>query len=539
LTGDKQGTAINIAKSCKLTTDDMVQHILNVNWRSPEDRNAEGTILGKAGAYKHNREDCVKKLEEIGKLLQTSDLSSEHTMVVDGKTLEVIFEQSSNGEENLWMYFQDIAVQMVSVTCCRVSPDMKAMVTNGVKVNHPEKPITLAIGDGANDVPMIQAAHVGIGIFGVEGRQAVQASDYAIGQFRFLQPLLLVHGRWSYIRNTYVVNYSFYKNLCFSPAQYWWAFASASSGQKFYIEAAYQLFNVTYSALPIIAYGIFEQDVNARISLRHPELYKLGRRNALFTPSAFMTWILLGLFQSIILFVSCNYAVGYGVFADGQPSGSTWVLGSTILGCVVTVINIVIALQHRLWFWLQHFFVWVCILAWWVLLAMFSQVDSAKFGPSYWGDYKMWSHMYTEPLVWFTTILAVGIALIPAFILRHLQDEPGGPYGPATSLRQEYDAEIDSKFLNCGLCGCPPCSKKPSCCGNGCVPRNTVGEDTLLDTGVKQIHSPLVDGQLKADGSTTSPMHTAESPGVSCGSPSSSKHSQGAGSTRKPLQKFI
>lgn len=59
---------------------------------------------------------------------------------------------------------------------------------------------TLAIGDGANDVPMIQSAHVGVGISGKEGMQAVLASDYSIAQFRFLSRLLLVHGRWDYRR---------------------------------------------------------------------------------------------------------------------------------------------------------------------------------------------------------------------------------------------------------------------------------------------------------------------------------------------------
>jgi len=74
---------------------------------------------------------------------------------------------------------------------------------------------TLAIGDGANDVNMITAAHVGIGISGLEGQQAARSADYAIGQFRFLIPLMFYHGREAYRRNSYLVIYMFYKNILF------------------------------------------------------------------------------------------------------------------------------------------------------------------------------------------------------------------------------------------------------------------------------------------------------------------------------------
>ena len=85
-----------------------------------------------------------------------------------------------------------------AVVCCRVSPLQKALVVKLVKKN--QKAILLAIGDGANDVSMIQAAHIGIGISGVEGLQAARSADVAISQFRYLKKLLLVHGAWSYRR---------------------------------------------------------------------------------------------------------------------------------------------------------------------------------------------------------------------------------------------------------------------------------------------------------------------------------------------------
>ena len=98
---------------------------------------------------------------------------------------------------------------------------------------HPSD-ITLAIGDGANDVNMITSAHVGIGISGLEGQQAARSADFAIGQFRFLRTLLFAHGREAYRRNSFLVVYMFYKNMLFVFPQFWYGFVSAFSGQTLY-----------------------------------------------------------------------------------------------------------------------------------------------------------------------------------------------------------------------------------------------------------------------------------------------------------------
>ncbi|KAG6885888.1 hypothetical protein C0993_008407 [Termitomyces sp. T159_Od127] len=115
-------------------------------------------------------------------------------LVIDGAALGDAFEDEGN--KNLLLR---LATSCEAVVCCRVSPLQKALVVRLVKDGLGV--MTLAIGDGANDVSMIQAAHVGVGISGEEGLQAVNSSDYAIAQFRFLKKLLLVHGHWSYARN--------------------------------------------------------------------------------------------------------------------------------------------------------------------------------------------------------------------------------------------------------------------------------------------------------------------------------------------------
>lgn len=119
------------------------------------------------------------------------------------------------------------------VLACRVSPKQKADIVNLIKDKHPDK-ITLAIGDGANDVNMILQAHVGVGIFGKEGQQAARSADFAIGQFRFLKPLMFIHGREAYRRNSFLVLYTFYKNMLYILTQYFFGFASGFSAQVLY-----------------------------------------------------------------------------------------------------------------------------------------------------------------------------------------------------------------------------------------------------------------------------------------------------------------
>lgn len=125
--------------------------------------------------------------------------------------------------------FLKLAEKTSVVLACRVSPKQKAEIVNLVK-NKKKKSVTLSIGDGANDVNMITAAHVGIGISGLEGQQAARSADYAIGQFKYLRNLLFVHGREAYRRNSYLICYIFYKNIIFVLPQFWYGFLSAFSG---------------------------------------------------------------------------------------------------------------------------------------------------------------------------------------------------------------------------------------------------------------------------------------------------------------------
>ena len=194
LTGDKTETAINIGYACNLLTTDMELLVLKAD----------------------NRTDTGILLDETLQRMRTEKVSEDikYALVIDGVTLKYALEDATKDK------VLAIGMNCASVICCRVSPKQKAQVVRLVKKGL--KVMTLAIGDGANDVSMIQEANVGIGISGVEGRQAVMASDYAIAQFRFLRKLLIVHGRWSYIRTSEMIMGFFYKNIVWTFVLFWY-----------------------------------------------------------------------------------------------------------------------------------------------------------------------------------------------------------------------------------------------------------------------------------------------------------------------------
>jgi len=181
--------------------------------------------------------------------------------------------------------------------------------------------VTLAIGDGANDVAMIQKANVGIGISGVEGLQAACASDYSIAQFRYLQRLLLVHGAWNYARISKLILYSFYKNVCLYVIELWFALYSGWSGQILFERWTIGLYNVVFTAMPPFAMGLFEKFCTAETMLRYPMLYKTSQNAKLFNVKVFWIWIFNALLHSVFLFwLPLAAYTGEAIWGDGKTS---------------------------------------------------------------------------------------------------------------------------------------------------------------------------------------------------------------------------
>uniref|UniRef100_A0A3Q3KBQ8 Phospholipid-transporting ATPase n=1 Tax=Monopterus albus TaxID=43700 RepID=A0A3Q3KBQ8_MONAL len=273
LTGDKQETAINIGYSCRLVTHGM--SLIIVNEDSLDVTRATLT------AHCSSLGDSLRKENELA-------------LIIDGQTLKYALSFE------LRQAFLDLALSCKAVICCRVSPLQKSEIVDMVKKH--VKAITLAIGDGANDVGMIQTAHVGVGISGNEGMQATNSSDYSIAQFSYLEKLLLVHGAWSYNRVTKCILYCFYKNVVLYIIELWFAFVNGFSGQILFERWCIGLYNVIFTALPPFTLGIFDRPCSQQNMLRFPQLYRITQNAKGFNTKVFWGHCINALIHSIILF---------------------------------------------------------------------------------------------------------------------------------------------------------------------------------------------------------------------------------------------
>jgi phospholipid-translocating ATPase len=262
LTGDKVETAINIGFSCNLLNNNMELIVLKIE--DEQISTAEAELDKYLGWFDLTGSDADLKLARKSH----APPAPTHALVIDGDSLKLVLD------DKIRQKFLILCKQCKAVLCCRVSPAQKAavvaMVKSGLDV------MTLSIGDGANDVAMIQEADVGVGIAGEEGRQAVMSSDYAIGQFRFLQRLVLVHGRWSYRRLAESIANFFYKNVTWTFTIFWYQIYCNFDMTYLYDYTYLLLVNLAFTSLPVIFMGVLDQDVSDTVSLAVPQLYRRG-----------------------------------------------------------------------------------------------------------------------------------------------------------------------------------------------------------------------------------------------------------------------
>ena len=362
LTGDKVETAINIGKSAKLLKPKMNVTIIDPSEKlSKDDTNRiVNDEFDKANKYLKNVEDnCeTEGLVISGKALSIVFPARKHTK--DGKEIKPTIEEEKH-EHEMQQKFLKICLKCRAVLCCRVSPIQKAQVVKLVRFNK-DNIITLAIGDGANDVPMIRAAHVGIGISGQEGLQAVMASDYSIAQFKYLKELLFVHGAWNYRRISILILYTFHKTICFCLIQVWFSIYNGYSGTLFYDDFSGSILTLVFLNFPALSLGILDRQYSKEIARICPELYSIGPNNGYFSTKIFLRWCIEAVISSLIIFYFNVFFIDSAQLRDGKIVGF-WVSATTQFTSIILVLTARIMLETKTW----TYWTWI-----WLILSISS-----------------------------------------------------------------------------------------------------------------------------------------------------------------------
>jgi phospholipid-translocating ATPase len=393
LTGDKMETAINIGFSCRLLTKAMVLLVIR-------GANLEETAKQLRTAYEKiwSRYFCFG--EHSGEWALEKGSNSSFAMIIEGGTLKHALDKSCR------KLFVNLSSRCTAVICCRVSPLQKAKVVELVRRG--KNVMTMAIGDGANDVSMIQAADVGVGIAGQEGMQAVMSSDYAIAQFRYLTRLLLVHGRWSYLRVAQVTLCSLYKNLAFVVLLFWYQFYCGFTAQYIYDYMYLLFFNVFFSILPLLILGSFDRDLSDATLVKAAPIYRLGIRQTSYSMKLFLVYLFDALYQSVVCFFVPLLAYrDTAVAFSGQPENQT-LLGNAMALSIITCTNLYMALMMYSWVVAMFLGLSLTILTVVGFLVVYSLLPGQML-------YGSWSS-FMDPIFWLTIVLCIIIALAPRYL---------------------------------------------------------------------------------------------------------------------------
>lgn len=384
LTGDKLETAVNIAHSCGHFKRGM--HIFELS--------------------------ISDSVEEI--LLQTrktirNEQDLHYGMVVDGHCLAIALIHHR-------ALLADVTKHCEAVVCCRMSPIQKAEVVKLVK-EFPEKPTTAAIGDGANDVSMIQEAHIGLGIMGKEGRQAVRCADFAFARFHYLRRVLFIHGQWYYWRISSLAMYFFYKNVVFNTPVVFFCIFCAYSTQPVYDSFLLTMYNITFTGLPVFLFTVLDQNFTEQQLLSNLHLYGSTAGDARMSWSQFLKWNILALWHAIVIYFGTHLLYYYecDVVYDGQPLDFV-TFGTIMCQVVAWVTNLKLLLESRHWTLLFAASVAISILLGFSAVVLLYCAYDYKFVES---NAMLWIYMVSSssPAAWLLHFLLVVLCLLPDLLV--------------------------------------------------------------------------------------------------------------------------
>ncbi|XP_053678428.1 phospholipid-transporting ATPase IF [Anopheles nili] len=317
LTGDKVETALNIALSCGHIPDGSARYFIT-DCQTPE--------------------QVQQHLDTLAlEMFQRRDLP--FSLLIDGGSLALALKEIPE-------QFRDLSGRCQAVLCCRLSPLQKSKVVELMKTSE-GSPVTAAIGDGANDVSMIQEAHVGLGIVGREGRQAARCADYAFAKFCMLRKLLLVHGHYFSTRLAVLVLYFFYKNLVFMGVQLYFQIHSLFSNQSVYDSLFLTLYNVVYTAIPVLVLALTEKPYQEQTLLKNPALYQKVAGNKQYAWKYFIGWMMLAIYHfSVIYFFTYGVWIGNpALYANWPATVSFSCYGTILIHNVVVLVNLKLLIE--------------------------------------------------------------------------------------------------------------------------------------------------------------------------------------------------
>ena len=405
LTGDKMNTAYNIGLSCNLINKNMKTfYICGIELK----KNEKLEIINKEQSEQviiNFAKDFAKFKGEFSSLKKP-----QFGILVDEKALLII-----NENEEIQKIFLEIAKDAVAVICCRVSPLQKSQVVKMMKKFMPNS-ITLAIGDGGNDVSMIMEAHIGVGIYGEEGLRAVQASDYAIGEFRILHSLLLFHGRTNYMRITECINYFFYKNFVATLCQFLYGFYCNFTGQTIIDDWFITLYNLLFTSLPLGVKALMDHDIkydDGKIVYKLlPFIYKENRESPIFTISNFFINLLKGVIHSLLNAFWVIYIIRAEPINKSGNMAGLWFMSVNLYTNILIIVSINLMIFTKYFTWMN--FIMIILITFTSYAVFLIIVESWDFFNSV-GTMRV---AFLSPVFWVNLLFICGTcALIDYFTL--------------------------------------------------------------------------------------------------------------------------
>ncbi|XP_041988181.1 phospholipid-transporting ATPase IF [Aricia agestis] len=392
LTGDKVETAINVAQSCA--------HI------SESDRRLFLVDVQTEEAMLAQLEHCNRAIEEPS--------YREVTLIVDGTSMSQILDTA------LADTFVDISLKCHAVLCCRLSPIQKAKIVKLIK-NSNEHPITAAIGDGANDISMIQEAHVGFGIFGKEGHQAARCADFAFTKFSMVKKMLLVMGHWYYQRLATLIHYFFYKNLVLGNIMFMFQATSAFSTQSIFDSMYLTFYNLLFTSVPCLLLSVTEQRWPADLLLKNPTLYREISKNKLLSWPYFAAWGLSAVYHSIVVFMFSWAIFCIPVIHTDGNTVDLWSYGACCFQLLMIVVTLKLWLQARYQTAVFILTAVLSLLAYMIFNTVYSLIN-VRIDGDVLGTY---TKLLTSATFGFLNVIVVVAALTPDYVTRLISDKWG------------------------------------------------------------------------------------------------------------------